>query len=444
MVGLSATRYVAVGDADVAYQVAGDGPADLLFCYGLGSHLELNRQVPTVAQFQDRLASFSRLIMFDRRGMGASDGVPRNAVPTWEEWAEDVAAVMDATKSERPTIFAAIDSGPMALLFASMHPDRVSGLVLLNTGARFVEADDYPIGAPLESVDLLVQTMTESWGTEEFVAIANPSADTEFLARTAPVMRASATPRTAAAMMANLLSSDVREVLPLISVPTLVLQSSGQPLTPQEQGRYLAEHIPGAVFVSLPSQDLSFTAANLVIADEIAEFLTGERPEVEIERVLTTVLFTDIVDSTRRAASVGDHQWRVLLDEHDRLVRDELRRFRGREINTRGDGFVASFDGPARAVRCGVAIRDRVAEIGLEVRVGIHTGEVEVRGDDIGGVSVNTAARIQAIAEPGSVYVSRTVVDLVAGSELAFRDVGEHQLKGLPGTWRVYAVSLGT
>jgi class 3 adenylate cyclase len=440
MSGPSDTRYVAVGDADVAYQIAGDGRVDLLFCYGLGSHIEVNRQVRTVAEFQDRLASFSRLITFDRRGMGASDGVPRNAVPTWEEWAEDVAAVIDATQSERPTIFAAIDSGPMAMLFAAMHPDRVSGLVLLNTGARFVVADDYPIGVPGEVADELVQMVAASWGTAEFVALANPSADVEFIARTAPVLRASATPRTAAALMANVLSSDVRQALPLIRVPTLVLHSTGQPLVPIEQGRYLADHIEGAAFVALPGSDLSFTKANLVIANEIAEFLTGERPPVEVERILTTVLFTDIVDSTKRAASMGDHQWRVLLDTHDRIVRDELLRFGGQEINTTGDGFVASFDGPARALRCARSIVDAANRAGIAVRSGVHTGECEVRGDDLGGIAVHIGARVASIAQGGQVVTTSTVRDLVAGSGISFSDHGVHELKGIADSWHLYEV----
>jgi class 3 adenylate cyclase len=413
---------------------------DLLFCYGLGSHIEVNRQVRTVAEFQDRLASFSRLITFDRRGMGASDGVPRNAVPTWEEWAEDVAAVMDATLSERPTIFAAIDSGPMALLFAAMHPDRVSGLVLLNTAARFIEADDYSIGATRELGDELVETIAASWGTPEFVALANPSADAEFIARTAPVLRASATPRTAAALIANLLASDVRQALPLIRVPTLVLQSTEQPLVPIELGRYLADHIEGAVFVALPGGDASFTEANLVIADEIAEFVTGERPAVAIERVLTTVLFTDIVDSTKQAASLGDRQWRVLLDAHDRIVREELRRFAGREINTTGDGFIASFDGPARALRCARAIVEVANRAGVQVRAGVHTGECEVRGDDLGGIAVHIGARVAAVAHGGQVLTTSTVRDLVAGTGINFADHGVHKLKGIADSRRLYEV----
>ena len=436
----SETRWVAVGDADVAYRVLGDGPIDLLFCYGLGSHVEFNRQTPSVGEFFDRLATFSRLITFDRRGIGASDGVPRNAAPTWEEWAEDVGAVIDATQSQRPAIFAAIDSGPMAILYAAMHPDRVSALVLLNTGARFIDADDYSIGTTKELADAFVRIVAESWGTPEFVAMANPSADAEFVERTAPVLRSSATPRTAAALMANLLASDVRHALPLIQVPTLVLQVSEQPMVPAEQSRYLADHIEGATFVELPTSDLSFTRANLIIADEIGEFLTGERPAMEIERILTTILFSDIVDSTAVAVSLGDGRWRALLDAHDRSVREELRRHRGREINTTGDGFVAAFDGPARAIHCAEAMRDRVSALGIEIRVGIHTGEVEIRGDDIGGISVNTAARVQGLAEAGSVWVSRTVVDLVAGSGIQFHDRGEHQLKGVPGSWPLYAV----
>lgn len=438
----SETQYVAVGDADVAYRILGDGPVDLLFCYGLGSHIEFNRQIASVREFLDRLAAFSRVMTFDRRGVGASDGVPRNAVPTWEEWAEDVGAVIDATQSQRPALFAAVDSGPMAMLYAAMHPDQVSALVLLNTGARFIEADDYPIGISKELADEFVELVAASWGTPEFVALANPSADGEFVAQTAPVLRASATPRTAGALLANFLSSDVRQALPLIRVPTLVLQATEQVMAPVEQGRYLADHIEGATFVELPGSDLSFTRANLVVADEIAEFLTGERPPIEVERILTTILFSDIVDSTKRAASLGDSRWRALLDAHDRSVRDELRHYRGREVNTTGDGFVAAFDGPARAIHCAQAMRDRAATLDLDIRVGIHTGEVELRGDDIGGIAVNTAARVQAHADPGAVYVSRTVVDLVAGSGLQFDDRGDHELKGVPGSWRLYAVRM--
>ena len=435
------TKYVAVGDADVAYQVRGSGPIDLIFCYGLGSHLEFNSEIPTVAAFYDRLVAFSRLITFDRRGIGASDGVPRDAVPTWEEWAEDVGAVIDAAGSKQPVIFGATDSGPMAMMFAAMHPERVRALVLLNTGARFLQADDYPIGIPPSLADEYVQMVASTWGTPEFVALTNPSGDAEFKEQTAQVLRASSTPRTAAALLANILAGDVREALKSIRVPTLVLHSKEQPLVPLDQGRYVAEHIEGAVFVELPGGDMSFTDANLVVADEIAEFVTGERPRADVDRVLSTVLFTDIVDSTHRASELGDERWRALLDAHDRVVREALRHHRGREVNTTGDGFVAMFDGPARAIHCACAIREGVARLGIDVRVGIHTGEVELRGNDIGGIAVHIASRVQALADAGAIYVSRTVVDLVTGSGLEFDDCGEHELKGVPGSWRLYAVA---
>jgi class 3 adenylate cyclase/pimeloyl-ACP methyl ester carboxylesterase len=434
------TRYVAVGDADVAYQVLGDGSLDLLFCYGLGSHIEFNWQVPVVAEFLDRLASLFRLIIFDRRGTGASDGVPRTAVPTLEDWTEDIAAVLDATGSQRTAILATIDTGPIAILYAAMHPERVSALVLLNTFARFIEADDYPIGASPEALDAFVEMVAAAWGTPEFLALANPSADSEFLHLTSQVLRASATPRTAAAQYNNVLRNDVREVLPLVQVPTLVLHVKEQPASPVDLGRYLAEHIDGATFVELPGGDLSFTPANHVVVDEVVEFLTGERPVIEVERILSTVLFTDIVASTERAASLGDRRWRSLLDAHDRAVREQLRRFRGREINTTGDGFVASFDGPARAIRCAQAIIEVAGKLGVELRAGLHTGECEVRGDDLGGLAVHIAARVGALAAPGEVLVSGTVKDLVVGSGIEFAERGENALKGVPGSWKLFAV----
>jgi class 3 adenylate cyclase len=435
------TQYVAVGDADVAYQVVGDGPLDLLFCYGIGSHIDLNWQVPTVAAFFRRLASFSRLIMFDRRGTGGSDGVPRNAVPTLEEWTEDLAAVLDATGSQRTGIFAAMEAGPIAILYTAMHPERVRALALFNTSARTIIADDYPIGATPEEVDALLEVIAAGWGTPDILALANPSADPEFLLLTSQMGRASATPRTAAAQYDYFLRSDVRQALPLIQVPTLVLQVTEQPFSPIERGRFLADHIAGATFVQLAGGDLSFTRANQVVADEVAEFLTGERPDVEVERILTTVLFTDIVGSTEHAASLGDQRWHSLLDAHDRAVRDQLRQFRGREINTTGDGFVAAFDGPARAIRCAQAIVDAAKSLGLPIRIGLHSGECEVRGDDLGGLAVHISARVGALAAPGEVLVSGTVKDLVVGSGIDFTEQGEHELKGVPGAWKLFAVA---
>jgi class 3 adenylate cyclase len=435
------TRYVAVGDADVAYQVVGEGPLDLLYCYGLGNHLELAWDVPGIAEFMSNLATFSRLIFFDRRGTGASDGVPLNAVPTWEEWTEDIVAVLDAVGSKRAAIFADEDGGPMAILFTAMHPDMVSAVILLNTSARYLEADDYPIGASPEAVDALVELIASGYGTLDFTRLLNPSSadDTERIQLLSRLIRSSATPRSAAAQFNHILRSDVRHALPLIQVPTLVLHVSESPLLPIAHGRYIADHIDGARFVELPGGDLGLPTDRQLL-DEVAEFLTGERPVVEADRILTTVLFTDIVGSTERVASLGDQRWRSLLDAHDRTVRDQLRRFRGREIQTTGDGFVASFDGPARAVRCAQAVIETTGKLGIEVRTGLHTGECEIRGDDLGGLAVHIAARVGATARPGEVLVSSTVKDLVAGSGIEFEDRGEHQLKGVPGSWRLFAV----
>jgi class 3 adenylate cyclase len=435
--------YVAVGEADVAYQVVGDGPVDLLYFYGLGSNIEVFWGVPEFAEFLKRLASFSRLIFFDRRGTGASDGVPRNAIPTWEEWTEDVIAVLDAAGSERAAILAATDAGPIAVLFAAMHPERVSALALLNTSARYQVADDYPGGASPDEVDALVQLLGAGWGTPELIRLTDPSMadDVEYLQSTARLARAAATPRTAAAQYDYILRTlDVRQALPLIQVPTLVLHSVASPIIPIEHGRYLAEHIEGATLVELPLGDIfAITPNNYVVAVEVAEFLTGERPAVEIERLLTTMLFTDIVGSTQRAASLGDERWRTLLDAHDRTIRDQLRRHRGREIETSGDGFFASFDGPARAIRCAQAIVEAVGTLGIELRVGLHTGECEVRGDHLGGLAVHIAARVGALAAPGEILISGTVKDLVVGSGIEFTDRGEHELKGVPGTWKLFA-----
>ena len=443
MVERPETRYVAVGDADVAYQVLGDGPVDLLYCWGLGSHVELWWESPALSEFLIRLASFSRLIFFDRRGTGASDSVTRTAIPTWEEWTEDVLAVLDVVGSKRTAILGGLDGGSIAMLFAAMHPELVSALILLNTSPRFLKADDYPIGAPPEVVDVLLETLVTRWGSAEFVRLVNPSLDDDAeLARYwGMTMRSSVTPRNAAAQYNSIVRNDVRQALPLIQAPTLVLHVGQNPLLPIANGRYLAEHIDGATFVELPGGDLGPTPANYPVTDEVAEFLTGERPLVEIERILTTVLFTDIVSSTERAVSLGDQRWRDLLDAHDRAVREQLRRFRGREINTTGDGFVTSFDGPARAIRCAEAIVEATGKLGIGLRVGLHTGECEIRGDDLGGLAVHIAARVAATADLGEILVSQMVKDLVVGSGINFIERGEHDLKGIPGSWRLFAVA---
>jgi len=437
------TRYVSVGDAHVAYQVIGEGPQDLLYFYGLGSHLDICWDSPVASEFMMRLASFSRLIVFDRRGTGASDGVPLSAMPTWEEWTEDILAVLDAAWSRQAAIFATLDAGPIAILFAAAHPERVSALVLMSTTARYVVADDYPAGASQEMVDTIVEIIESKWGTTDFVDLINPSMaeNPEFARFVAKMLRASATPRTAAALYNYILRTlDVRAALPMVQAPTLVLHAKDDPIVPIEHGRFLVDHIGDARLITLPGAGPGVSPANYSLADEVAEFLTGERPTIQVERILTTVLFTDIVGSTQHAAQVGDRRWRSLLDSHDRVVREQLSRFDGREVKTTGDGFLAAFDGPGRAIRCAAAITKGTETLGIPVRTGLHTGECEVRGEDLGGLAVHIAARVGALAAPGEVLVSRTVADLVAGSGIEFQDRGAHELKGVPSTWNLFAV----
>jgi class 3 adenylate cyclase/pimeloyl-ACP methyl ester carboxylesterase len=437
--GDGVTRYVAVGDSDVAYQVFGEGDVDLLYFYGIGSHVEMVGLTPDYRAFFDRLAAFSRVIVFDRRGTGASDGVSRGAIPTLEEWTEDMRAVLDAVESKQVVIFAALDAGPIAILFAALHPHRVRALVLFTTTARYLVADDYPIGASGATLDALVEFIATSWGSLEFARALAP--DSNISEEGARWSRLSATPRAAAAQLNSILRRlDVRQALPLIQAPTRVLHVRDSEIVPLAHGRYLAEHIEGAALVEIPGANLAFSPNMGFVFDELAELLTGERVPIEAERVLTTVVFTDIVGSTERAAALGDRRWRGLLDTHDQRVRDQLRVFRGREIKTTGDGFLASFDGPARAIRCGSAIIDSIADLGVEVRVGLHTGECEIRGDDLGGLAVHIAARVGALAGPGEILVSSTVKDLVVGSGIEFDDRGEHALKGVPGSWRILSV----
>jgi class 3 adenylate cyclase len=438
------TRYVTVGGADVAYQVIGDGGIDLVYFYGLGSNVELLRLTPGMNEFLHRLARFARVIVFDRRGSGASDGVPHHDVPTVEQWTEDLGGVLDAAGSREAAIIAALDAGPIAMLFAALHPERVRALVLLNTTARYIGGDDYPWGATAEEADAFVEFIRATWGTPDFSRVATPSeiGDPGFLEESARWLRLSATPRSAAEQYGYLLRTlDVREALPLIQAPTQVLHVRDSPIVPIAHGRYLAEHIPGARLVELSGGDLAITPNLAAIFEELTAFLTGERPVVEVDRILTTVVFTDLVGSTERAAALGDNRWRSLLDSHDGRVRAELRRFSGREIKTMGDGFLASFDGPARAIRCAQAIISSLADIGLDVRVGVHSGECEIRGDDLGGLAVHLASRIGARAGPGEILASRTVRDLVAGSGIEFEDRGDHVLKGLPDTWHLLAVA---
>jgi class 3 adenylate cyclase len=435
------TQYVAVGDAQVAYQVVGDGPSDLLYCYGLGGHIDAFWETADGARVFGALASCARLIMFDRRGTGASDALPLNAIPTWEELTEDMSAVLAAVGSDRTAVMANLDVGPVAVLFAAMHPEIVSSLVLVNSAARYQLAEDYPVGVAPAAIDALVAMLASSWGTLELASLTNPDQadDPEWIRQAARMLRASATPRAAAAQYDYMLRSvDVRSALALVQTPTLVLHVRDNGFVPLALGQYLAANIEGATFVPLPGANIAYMSDDAI--GIVTEFLTGDAPEVEVDRVLTTVLFTDIVGSTQHAATFGDRRWRALLDAHDRAVREQLRRFRGREVNTTGDGFVAAFDGPARAIRCSLAISQATAAMDLPIRAGLHTGECELRGDDLGGLSVHIAARVSALSDPNEVLVSGTVKDLVVGSGIEFIDRGEHELKGVPGSWKLFAV----
>jgi class 3 adenylate cyclase len=436
------TEYAAVGDTEVAYQVFGDGSVDVLYFYGLGSHVDLQWDLPSY-RLVTAFVPFSRVIQFDRRGTGASGG-SREKPPLWEEWIDDVRAVLTAAKSERVTIVAEADAGPIAMLFAAAHPEQVSALVLANTSPRYLVDDDYPIGMAPETLDLFVDMISNLWGTEELARVAVPAIadDAAYVAAFARLLRGAATPRTAAAQYRYILESlDVRSALPLIQAPTLVLHNDRNPVVPVEHGRYLAQRIERSKFVVVSSEGVNLDGDLNKTVAELTEFLTGDRPQVQIDRVFTTILFTDIVGSTERVVAIGDQRWRSLLNAHDRAVRHELRRFRGREIGTRGDGFVASFDGPARAIRCAVAICEAMRPLGLLVRVGLHCGECEVRGTELDGLSVHIAARVSALASPEEILVTSSVKDMVVGSGIEFDDRGLHSLKGLPNPWQLLAVT---
>ncbi len=439
------TRYVDSGDGQVAYQVVGSGPLDLVVGWGLGSQVDLIWDIPAAAHFLERLASFTRLIQFDRRGTGASDAMAHESAPTWEQWADDVRAVLDKVRSERAAILASYETCATAILFAATYPERTSDLILWNPWARILVAPDYPEGVAADSVEQTEVSVREEWGTPNFVAnhaLPSRAGDVRLMRAVAKLQRASATPRAASAQVRYSFAFDVRQALPLVAARTLVL-FGGHPAVPTAgQARYVAEHLRDARFVDGVGRDVAFygDAAETVLG-HVEEFLTGARRAREPDRVLATVLFTDIVGSTELAAALGDRAWQTVLNDHNRAVRTELARFRGREISTTGDGFFAAFDGPARAIRCACAIRDVVAALGIEIRAGVHTGEVELADGDLRGLTVHIGARIAALAATSEVLVSRTVADLVAGSGIVLVDRGEHQLRGISGSWRLFAVS---
>ncbi|MFN2541195.1 MAG: adenylate/guanylate cyclase domain-containing protein [Chthoniobacterales bacterium] len=434
------TQYVRSGDVHIAYQVVGEGPLDIVYVPGWLSHVELAWELPDLVHGFNRLASFSRLILFDKRGTGMSDPVPNDQLPTLEQRMDDVRAVMDAVGSERAAVFGASEGGNMSILFAATYPDRTIALCTFGCFSKRIWSPDYPWAPTPDERQLTYEAIERDWSTG-FKDLA-PSLDPQRMAQHVTYYRRSASPGAALALLKMNTQIDVRHVLPAIRVPTLVMHRKDDLDVKVEEGRYLAEHIPGARFLELPGADHAWWTQDCdAIVDAIQELLTGTKPAPEPDRVLATVVFTDIVDSTEHAARLGDRTWRELLDSHHALVRKELARFRGREIKTMGDAFIATFDGPARAVRCACSIRDDVPQLGIQIRAGVHTGEIELQAGDIGGIAVHIASRVIATAQASEVVVSSTVKDLSAGSGIGFSDRGKQILKGVPDEWRLFAVT---
>jgi class 3 adenylate cyclase len=427
----------------IAYQVLGSGPFDLVYSPGWVSHIELALEDPLQGRFLRRLASFARLILFDKRGTGLSDRVPDDQLPTLEQRMDDLRVVMDAVGSERAAIFGVSEGGNMSALFAATYPERTLALATFGIFAARVWCPDYPWAPTPEEREQVYQVVERDWGGAMDLATLAPSkaGDPVFMRQLATYLRRAASPGAALALLKMNTQIDIRNVLPSIRVPTLVMHRTADRDVNIEEARFVAARIPGARLVEYSGDDhLPWVGDQDAIVDEVQEFLTGVRPPPEADRVLATVLFTDICGSTEHAVRLGDRRWRELLGQHHALVRAQLARFRGQEVDTAGDGFFATFDGPARAVRCAGAVRDATRGLGLEVRAGLHTGEVETTGEKVAGIAVHIAARVVASAGPGEILVSSTVRDLVSGAAIAFRDRGPHALKGIPGEWRLFAV----
>jgi class 3 adenylate cyclase len=429
-------RYAKSSGIRIAYQVIGTGPFDLVFVPGFISNLDHYWADPAAAHFLSRLASFARLILFDKRGTGLSDRTGH--LPTLEERMDDVRAVMDAVGCERAALFGISEGGAMSMLFTATYPERTQALVLYGSYGHFPSWV-----LPADKFEAFIDLIDRRWGTGDSLQIFAPSkvADESFRRWWAQFERLGATPSAAIALMQMNREIDIRQVLPSIRVPTLVLHRAEDQRVQVAAGRFLGQNIPGARYIELPGIDHVAWAGDADrLVDEIEEFLTGSQPAVDVDRVLTTVLFTDIVDSTKQAVMMGDRRWRMLIEQHDEAARRLIARFRGRAIKTTGDGFMATFDGPARAVRCACDIADAVRALGLDIRAGVHTGEVELVEDDVHGIAVHIASRVAGLAASGQVLVSSTVRDLVAGSGLRFRDYGSHSLKGLPEELRLFRV----
>jgi pimeloyl-ACP methyl ester carboxylesterase len=435
-------RFARSGDVHIAYRTVGDGPVDLVYAQGAFTHLEVDWELPAFRRYCERLAEFTRLILFDKRGMGMSDRVP--GATTLEERMDDVRAVLDAVGGERAAVMGESEGGPLAILFAAAHPERAAALILQGAEVRERTDDEWPWGEATEAeFEGYMASVSEEWGKGRVIDWITPSVAGQEWARAwlGRVQSHAATPGSAEAFMRMAFDIDVRHVVPTINVPTLIVHTTGDQVCHVENARFLARSIPGARYVELPGADhVPWFEPDQTIA-EIREFLTGQRESATPVRRLATVLFTDLVGSTSRATELGDRRWRELLEQHHTAVRRELDRFDGSEMDTAGDGFFATFDGPARAIRCAQSIIDVVRPLELDVRAGLHTGEVEVLDGKVAGIAVNIGARVAARAGAGEVLVSGTVKDLVAGSGLEFEDRGVAELKGVPGEWRLYAVA---
>ncbi len=437
MLNRPATHYAKSGDVNIAYQVTGSGATDLVLVPGFVSHLDVDWDEPRSARLLERLGSFARLIRLDKRGTGLSDRP--GGLPDLETRMDDVRAVMDATGSQRANLFGYSEGGPMSILFAATYPQRTASLLLYGTYAKRCDPEpDYP-WAPLREQWIAFAAETEdTWGNEADLQGRGPTADEAMLRWWRARTRASASPGAARDLILMNSQIDVRAILPSVHAPTLVLHRAGDRVARPEEGRYIADHIPNARFALLPGDDHVPMIDPDQIADQIEEFVTGVAPAPDIDRVLATVVFTDIVGSTERAASLGDQRWRHLLEDHHAVIRAALERYRGREVDTAGDGFLTVFDGPARGVRFALESAATLHSMGIDIRAGVHTGEIELAGDNIVGLAVHIGARIAALATPLEVLVSRTVRDVVSGSGLEFEERGSHVLKGVPGEWHVF------
>ena len=437
------TRYASSSDLSIAYQVTGDGPRDLVYVPGWISNVEVMWEEPRMARFLERLGSFSRLIVFDKRGTGMSDRVPSESLPTIEERMDDVRAVMDAAGSQSATLFGHSEGGNMCILFAATYPERTDGLILVSCYAKRIPSEDYPWAPSSENRAEEIAEAERTFGDPDALPkwlAPSRMHDETFRNATARYLRLSSSPKAAAHLIEMNTLLDTTKVLPSIHVPTLCIYREYDADVNIEEGRWIASQIEGSKLVELPGGDhiLNGDDSN-EIADEIEEFITGHRTAAAPERVLATVLFTDIVGSTRIAAEMGDAEWRDLLDRHNAVVQAQVDAFRGRVVGTQGDGVLATFDGPGRAIAAARSINVALTPLGLEVRSGLHTGEIEIVGDDVAGIAVHIGARVSALAGPGEVLVSRTVKDLVVGSQVAFEDKGLHRLKGIPDEWQLYA-----